>query len=48
MDPVSVHRAVAVFERYASGLVSPVELEVESGIDHEALKAMIRNPVYHG
>ena len=48
VDPDNVDRAVAVFERYASGSVSLVELEAETGIDHEALKVMIRNPIYNG
>ncbi len=43
-----VARAVGVFERYASGAVSLVELQAETGIDHEALRVMIRNPTYNG
>jgi DNA invertase Pin-like site-specific DNA recombinase len=48
VDPDTVGRAVEVFVRYASGLVSLVELEAETDIDHEALKVMLRNPVYNG
>lgn len=48
LDGSSIGRAVAVFERYATGLVSLRDLEAETGIDHEALKVMIRNPVYNG
>lgn len=47
-DGSSIGRVVAVFERYATGTVSLRELEAETGIDHEALKVMIRNPVYNG
>lgn len=47
-DRSSICRAVAVFERYATGTVSLRELEAETGIDREALKVMIRNPVYNG
>lgn len=47
-DPDTIGRAVAVFERYASGTVSLPVLAAETGIDHEALKVMIRNPVYNG
>lgn len=47
-DPSSIGRAVAVFERYAAGTVSLVDLEAEMGIDREALKVMIRNPIYNG
>lgn len=47
-DPLTIGRAVAVFERYATGTVSLVDLEAESGIDREALKVMVRNPIYNG
>ncbi|MBX3031433.1 MAG: recombinase family protein [Chloroflexi bacterium] len=47
-DPSSIGRAVAVFERYGEGTVSLVGLEAETGIDREALKVMIRNPIYNG
>jgi DNA invertase Pin-like site-specific DNA recombinase len=48
VDPVSVGRAVDVFRRYSSGTVSLPNLEAETGIDHEALKVMLRNPIYNG
>lgn len=48
IDPGTIGRAVAVFERYAEGGVSLVDLEAETGIDREALKVMIRNPIYNG
>ena len=47
-DPATIDAAVAVFERYATGTVSLVELEAETGIDRGALKAMLRNPTYNG
>lgn len=47
-DPSSIGRVVAAFERYATGTVSLRDLGDEAGIDHEALKAMVRNPVYNG
>lgn len=47
-DPSSIGRAVAVFERYATGTVSHADLEAETGIDREALKVMVRNPIYNG
>lgn len=48
VDPDTIGRAVAVFERYAAGTLSLVALEAETGIDAEALKVMIRNPIYNG
>lgn len=48
IDPDVIGRAVAVFERYASGTVSLPTLGAETGLDHEALKVMIRNPIYNG
>lgn len=47
-DPRRVSFAVGLFIRYASGSVSLTDLEAESGVDREALKVMLRNPVYNG
>jgi len=47
-DPDTIGQAVAVFRRYATGTASLVDMESESGIDREALKAMLRNPIYNG
>jgi len=48
VDPDAIGRAVAVFERYAAGTVSLPALGAETGLDPEALKVMIRNPIYNG
>lgn len=48
VDPVTIGRAVEAFRRYAAGTVSMATLEAETGIDHEAMKGMLRNPIYNG
>lgn len=48
IDPVTVSRAVALFERYATGSVSYRDLETETGIPADAIRAILGNPLYNG
>jgi len=48
VDPGTIVRVIEAFTGYASGSVSLPELEHRTGIDHEALKVMLRNPIYNG
>ena len=48
IDPATIGRAVAVFERYATGAVSFADLEAETGIRADAIRAMLAAPIYNG
>jgi DNA invertase Pin-like site-specific DNA recombinase len=48
IDLTTMPAAVALFERYATGEVSYVELEAESGIRADAIRAILSNPLYNG
>lgn len=48
IDPAAIGRAVTIFERYATGTVSLADLGDELGMAKDALKMMVRNPIYNG
>ena len=48
IDPVTMPRVVALFERYAQGDVSYRALSHESGIREGAVRAILTNPLYNG
>jgi len=48
VDPDTIGRVVEVFREYSTGRVSLAELALRHGIDFEALKMLLRNPVYNG
>lgn len=48
IDQATIGRAVGVFERYATGTLSLVELGFETGLDPDALRMIVRNPIYNG
>ena len=48
IDPDAIERAVAVFERYATGTISYERLAEEAGIGEEQVTKMLKNPLYNG
>ncbi len=48
IDPSTIHIAVAVFERYATGTVSMEELADEFSMTEGAVAMILRNPIYNG
>lgn len=48
IDPETMPRVVAIFERYARGDVSYREVAGEFGIPEGALRAILTNPLYNG
>lgn len=48
VDPVTMPRVVALFERYAVGDVSYRELAAETGIAEGALRGILTNQLYNG
>lgn len=48
IDPATIGRAVAAYERYATDTVSLSALSEETGIDEAALRSMLSNPIYNG
>ena len=48
VNPDTIGRPVAAFERYALGNISTDDLAVEFGMHPEAVKPMLRNRVYNG
>ncbi len=49
IDPVGMRRAVALFERYATGSISLAELAAEDGeLGVEGIRAILTNPLYNG
>ena len=48
VDPASIGRVVRAFERYAMGTVSINDLAGELDIAPDALRMMLRNPIYNG
>lgn len=48
IDPSTIALPVAVFERYATGIVSYAEVGAELGLDTGAVREILRNPVYNG
>ncbi len=48
IDPATMPRVVAMFERYATGDVSYRDLEREFGIAEGGVRAILSNPLYNG
>jgi site-specific DNA recombinase len=48
INPATMPRAVALFERYAAGSASYRDLEAETGIPADAIRAILGNPLYNG
>lgn len=48
IDPDTIGIVVGMFERYAAGTVSMAELSAEVGIHEDAVREMLRNPIYNG
>jgi len=48
IDPSTMPRAIALFERYGTGAVSYRDLESETGIPADAIRAILGNPLYNG
>lgn len=48
IDPETIGRAVALFTRYGSGIVSIDDLAAETGLRAEGLKDLLKNPIYNG
>lgn len=48
VDPSTIGTAVAIFERYALGTVSFVQLADETGLNASRLRCMVKNPIYNG
>lgn len=48
IDPAAMPRAVALFELYATGINSFRQLEAETGISADAIRAILANPLYNG
>ena len=48
IDPTTIHIAVALFERYATGAVSMEELAEEFSMTEGAVTMILRNPIYNG
>ena len=48
IDPAAIARAVALFERYASGAVSIDQLANEHGMNDRSLNDTLKNPIYNG
>lgn len=48
IDPSTIGEVVRAFEMYATGTVSLNELEGQTGIDRDGLRAMLVNPIYNG
>ncbi len=48
IDPGAMPRAVALFQRYATGSVSYRDLESETGLAADAIRAILANQLYNG
>ena len=48
VDLSTIGAAVALFERYAGGMLSQAELAAEAGLAETAVKEILRNPLYNG
>ena len=48
IDPASIGRAVALFERYAVGTLSIDELAREADLPPSGVQELLRNPLYNG
>ncbi len=48
VDPATIGTAVGLFERYALGTVSAVQLEAETGLKASRIRCILMNPLYNG
>lgn len=48
IDPDAIGLPVAVFQRYATGVVSYADVGAELGMEAGAVREILRNPVYNG
>ena len=48
VDPDTIGKAVALFQRYAVGTVSIAQLAAETGFEPMRIQQILRNPVYNG
>jgi DNA invertase Pin-like site-specific DNA recombinase len=48
IDPETIGLAVALFTRYATGAVSMAQLSAETGVHEDAIRDILRNPLYNG
>jgi hypothetical protein len=48
VDPDTIGVAVGLFERYALGTVSAVQLEADTGLAASRIRMMLMNPLYNG
>jgi len=48
VDAATIHRAVALFERYALGTVSIEQLGLETNLEPDRIRYILRNPLYNG
>ena len=48
VDPDTIGRAIALFERYALGSVSAKDLAEETGLAESRIRMILMNPIYNG
>jgi DNA invertase Pin-like site-specific DNA recombinase len=48
VDPATIQRAVALFERYAIGTISIEQVGRETGLEPDRIRYILRNPLYNG
>ena len=48
IDPATIGTAVGLFERYALGTVSAVDLAAETGLEASRIRCLLMNPLFNG